>query len=258
MTLLPVLLYHSIDDDPPGWIASFAVCRRTFANQLDMIVDSGRVPVTPAQVIAARRGGEPLPANAVAVTFDDGFGDFATTALPELARHGIPSALYVTTGALAPKNRSLLHNARMLTVRQLPGLAAAGVQIGAHTHRHPQLDTLDTAGVVAELTLPKRILEDTLGREVDQLAYPHGYSNPQVRKLTGQAGYRGAFAVRNAFSPETDDPFRIARLTVKASTTRARFESWLRGASAPSAPAHDRWQTVCWRIWRRERARLHV
>jgi peptidoglycan/xylan/chitin deacetylase (PgdA/CDA1 family) len=258
MTALPVLLYHSIDDDPPGWIAPFTVSRREFANQLDAIVGSGRVPVTSAQVITALRDGKPVPADAVVVTFDDGFRDFATAALPELIRRDIPVTLYATTGALAPMNRSLLPHARMLTLRQLPELAGAGVEFGAHTHRHPQLDTLRAPDVMAELTLPKQILENVLGSEVDLLAYPHGYSSPEVRSLTEQAGYRGAFAVRNAFSHDADDPFRVARLTVRADTSRARFESWLRGAGAPYDPAHDRVQTVCWRIWRRERARLHV
>jgi peptidoglycan/xylan/chitin deacetylase (PgdA/CDA1 family) len=258
MTPIPVLLYHSVADDPPSWIAPFAVGRRSFARHLDAIADCGRVPVAPSRVIAARRGGAPLPPNAVAVTFDDGFLDFAENALPELIRRGVPSALFVTTGALGPVNRSLLPPAPMLTLKQVAQLADADadVEIGAHAHLHAQLDTLRTAQIAPELSRPKRILEDALGRVVDQFAYPHGYSSAKVRRLTRLAGYQGAFAVANAFSPDTDDPFRVARLTVRADTTLETIEAWLSGTGAPIAPRREHIETRCWRSWRRARARL--
>jgi peptidoglycan/xylan/chitin deacetylase (PgdA/CDA1 family) len=253
---LPVLLYHSIDDDPPSWIAPFTVGRREFAAQLDAIADSGRVPISSAEVVEARRGGAPLPDNAVLITFDDGFRDFATNALPELDRRGLRATLFVTTGALGRVNKSLLPDAPMLTFAQVAQLADAGVEIGAHAHIHAQLDTLRTVEIVEELSLAKWILEDVLGRAVYLFAYPYGYSNTEVRRLIRETGYQGAFAVGNAFSPDTDDPFRVARLMVRADTTRAAFESWLRGAGAPSAPAHELIRTMCWRMWRREKARL--
>jgi len=253
---LPILLYHSIDDDPPDWIAPFAVGRRRFAAQLDAVAGSGRVAISAAQVVEARRGGAPLPENAVLITFDDGYRNFLTDALPELDRRGLRASLFVTTGALGRVNKSLLPDAPMLTFAQLARLADAGVEIGAHAHLHAQLDTLRTVEIVEELSLAKWILEDVLSRAVNLFAYPHGYSNAEVRRLTRETGYQGAFAVGNAFSPDTDDPFRVARLTVRADTPVAGVEAWLRGTGAPSAPAHEQVKTVCWRMWRRERARL--
>lgn len=100
-------------------------------------------------------------------------------------------------------------------------------------------------------------MEKTLGREVNLFAYPHGYSSGKVRELVRRAGYRGAFGVGNAFSPDGDDPFRIARLMVMADTGPAAFEAWLRGAGAPVAPARERARTTAWRFYRRQRARLH-
>lgn len=253
---LPVLLYHAIDDDPPSWIAPFAVGRRAFARQLDLVAASGRKPVTAAQVVAALTGGPALPPHAVAITFDDGFRDFAHAALPELQRRSLPSVLFVTTGALGPGNESVLPAADMLSLPDVVRLAADGVEIGSHTHVHPQLDVLRRGDVERELNRPKQILEQALGREVDLFAYPHGYSSPGVRKLTRRAGYRGAFAVRDAYSPAADDPFRIARLMVRAGLDEAGFEAWLAGGGAPVAPARERLRTTAWRYYRRGRARL--
>ena len=256
MARLPVLLYHSVDDDPPAWIAEFTVSRQAFADQLDAVVASGRTPVTAGQVVAALTGGPPLPDRPVAITFDDGFLDFERSALPMLADRGLPATLFVTTGALAPLNRSRLPDAAMLTLDQVAKLPAAGVEIGAHAHLHEQLDTLDPAAALRELARPKQILEKALGRKVDLFAYPHGYCDTGIMELTRKVGYRGAFAVRNAFSGAHDNPFRIARLMLRADTDGERFAAWLRGTGAPTARPREAARTIAWRFYRRQRAGL--
>lgn len=258
MPPLPVLLYHSVRDDPPSWLAPYTVTRAAFAAQLDALTASGRTPVTGGQVAAARTGGPPLPENAIAVTFDDGYLDFERNALPLLAERGIPATLFVTTGALAPRNHSLLPEVPMLSLGDVARLDADGVEIGAHTHAHPQLDTLHPSAAAWELVHSKEILEQALGHEVALAAYPHGYSNARVRELARDAGYRAAFAVRERLSPETDAPYRIARLTVRSDTPAGRFDAWLQGAGAPVATPRERASTLAWRYYRRARARVGI
>lgn len=256
---LPILLYHSVDDDPPSWIAPFTLSVRVFREQMDKVRDSGRTPITARQVVEvlrARPGARALPDNAVLITFDDGFQDFTRHALPILHGRGLPSALFVTTGALHPSEDSLLPPARMMDVSELAEAAAAGVEIGAHTHTHPHLDTVGAAAVREELVVSRRILEDALARPVDLLAYPHGYSSPSVRGTARQLGYRGAFAVRNALSCAEDETFRVARLTVRADTSAAQFDAWLRGEGARTAPYREALATKAWRAYRRTRARV--
>ena len=256
MPPLPVLLYHSVHDDPPAWLAPYTVTRRAFAAQLDTLLASGRTPVTCAQIAAARTGGPPLPEHAVAVTFDDGYLDFLCDALPALTGRAIPVTLFVTTGALAPYGRSLLPCAAMLTLAEVARLDALGIEIGAHTHIHPQLDTLAPSAAAWELAHSKEVLEQALGHEVPFAAYPHGYSSRHVRELTRQAGYRAAFAVRDALSPDGDDPYRLARLTVRADTPAERFDTWLSDAGAPVAAPREHALTLAWRCYRRARAYL--
>lgn len=253
MKPLPILLYHSIDDDPPDWIAPFSVGARAFRDQLDRVVASGRTPVRAAQVLDALAGGPELPERSVLITFDDGFEDFVRTALPALSERALPPALFVTTGCLRPARDSLLPPARMLSAAQVAQIAEAGVELGAHTHTHPQLDAVPRGAAREELTVSKDILEQTLERPVDLLAYPHGYSDPAVRTLAAKIGYRGGFAVRNALSSEHDDMFRVARLTVRADTPREQFDAWLRGEGARTAPYRESIATRGWRIYRRGR-----
>lgn len=252
----PILLYHSVDDDPSPWIAPFTVGTAMFERQLDLILASGRVAITARQAVDALCGGPALPARPVLVTFDDAFQDFVDVALPALRARDLPAALFVTTGALAPDNRSLLPPARMMSLESVIAASREGVEIGAHSHTHPQLDTLRPATMDGELRRSKAILEDALGQEVTLLAYPHGYSDARVRSSARLAGYLGAFAVRNALSSVGDEPFRVARLTVHADTDVEQFTQWLEGEGARVAPYRESAQTKLWRGYRKGRARL--
>lgn len=257
MAPLPVLLYHSVNNDPPAWIAPLTVGPRAFADQMDALLANGRVPVTAKAVAEARHGGTPLPEHAVAVTFDDGFRDFQETALPILDERGIPATLFVTTGALAPLNRSMLPAADMLSLQDVVHLDRAGIDIGAHAHFHAQLDTLDEPALLRELSFPRRILEDALGREVTTFAYPHGFSSKAVRELTRLVGYRAAFAARDAFSPHDDDPFNIARLTVRSDVSPTRFNAWMCGTGAPVSARKEDLRTTAYRYYRRGKVKLN-
>jgi peptidoglycan/xylan/chitin deacetylase (PgdA/CDA1 family) len=258
MKPLAVFLWHTISDDPPSWVAPFAVGKRTFLGQLDAVVDSGRPVVTARQVVAALRGGPALPPDAVALTFDDGYLDFAETVAPALAARSLPAALFVTTGALRPHHRSALPEAPMLSMDEVIELDGSGIDICSHAHVHEQLDTLPPQRITQELLIPKWILEEGLGHAVRLYAYPYGYSSAEVRTRTRTTGYLGSFAVRNAFSPTDDDPYRIARLMVRHTTPPDTFAAWLAGTRAPTATAHEHPKTTLWRDYRRGRARLHA
>src|SRR5581483_6893264 len=79
-TMRAILTYHSIDES--GSVIS--VGRETFAAQAAWLA-SGRVRVTTVDELLAL----PPDADAVALTFDDGFQNFADTAVPVLERHGL-------------------------------------------------------------------------------------------------------------------------------------------------------------------------
>jgi peptidoglycan/xylan/chitin deacetylase (PgdA/CDA1 family) len=90
-----VLLYHRVADlanDPWG----LAVTPANFAAQLALLARL-TVPLALRELLARRAAGT-LPANAVAVTFDDGYADNLETALPLLERHGIPATIFILTG----------------------------------------------------------------------------------------------------------------------------------------------------------------
>ncbi|WP_052069260.1 polysaccharide deacetylase family protein [Streptacidiphilus albus] len=258
---VPVFLYHSVSTDPAPWIAPFTVAPRTFTEQLDQLAASGRTVVPLRRLVAALRGGPPLPANSAVLTFDDGFADFYWTVAPLLGARELPATLFVTTGAVHPPGGraagSLLPPADMLNWRQLATLDACGIEIGGHSRTHPQLDTLGGRSVCAEVAGCKRELQEVLGHPVTAFAYPHGYSSPAVRRRVQKSGWTSACGVGRAFSSAADDPLAISRLMVMADTPPELFRSWTQGGGAPVAPFPERLRTRGWRAYRRARAAVH-
>jgi peptidoglycan/xylan/chitin deacetylase (PgdA/CDA1 family) len=253
VTVIPILLYHSISDAPETWIARYAVSPATFARHLDLVVESGRSPLTVSELGAALAGRAPLPPRPVVITFDDGFADFVGAA-EMMAERQLPSTLYVTTGALRGRRRPLemaLPPAQMLDWAQLDHLMGLDVEIGAHTHTHRQLDTMRAADVTEEIGQSKDLLEQACGRPIPSFAYPHGFQSAQTRRLIAAAGHTSACAVMNAFSSDGDDIFALARLTVGATTTPERMAGWLSGVGARIAPYRETLRTTLWRWGRR-------
>jgi peptidoglycan/xylan/chitin deacetylase (PgdA/CDA1 family) len=90
-----ILLYHRVAEgfaDP--W--SLCVAPANFREQMAVLAARGVRPLDGllADLAAGHR------ARSVVVTFDDGYADFCTTALPMLRAHGVPTTLFVTTGTL--------------------------------------------------------------------------------------------------------------------------------------------------------------
>lgn len=278
---VPILLYHSVSERPHPAIRDFSVPPAVFRRHLDLIVASGRRPVTVSDLVAARRAGR-SDGQEVVITFDDGFADLLVDAAPELAARGLPSTAYLTTGALrgapvmtaplpslpgpsplpGPSSLALcplpavLREGPMCSWSDLPELASAGMEIGAHSVTHRRMDELAAGQIASELSASRRALEDALGRAVPGFAYPHGCADRRCRELAVEAGFQSACGVRNALSPADDDTMMLARLTVTSATTDGQFSRWLQGSGAPVAANRELLRTRGWRTVRRAGASL--
>jgi O-antigen biosynthesis protein len=257
---VPILLYHGISTDASPAFRRWVVEPTRFAEHVECLVAGGYQPVTVSQLALALSGQATLPDRPVAVTFDDGFADFATGAFPILARLAIPVSLYVTTGHVGGASRWLERAGEgdrpMLDWETIRRLDRDGlVEIGAHGHTHRQLDVLPARDLPAEIEESKRRLEVNLGHRIVSFAYPHGYSSRRVREAVAAAGFTSACAVKHALSSPVDDRYALARIVVESGTTVEALDGMLRGDGMRVAP-RDGVRVASWRLVRRARARL--
>jgi peptidoglycan/xylan/chitin deacetylase (PgdA/CDA1 family) len=254
---IPVLMYHEIATRSQT-ASRLAVSPAAFAAQLAHLHAAGFSTLTAADLMTALAEGTELPERPVVITFDDGFADFHAQALPELQRYGFTATVFVTTGWIqdAGSDSAGLRPGQMLSWSQILEAADAGIEIGAHSRTHPQLDQMDGHSLRRELADSKSSLEDRLGRPVPGLAYPFGYSDAQVRRITREVGHRYACSVGNATVRQPWDPFAVPRLTVRRSTRLQTFDQIIRARRVPLIFLKDRALTKGWSIARRGRAAL--
>lgn len=248
-----ILLYHNITDEPSSAMAPFTVTPKTFAEHMRLVAESG-LPVLNAGQYAKERAAR----ECVVVTFDDGFVDFHSSALPILQRFGISASLFVTTGWMEdapPSQRKCGPADRMLHLRDLPSLAAEGVEIGSHSVTHPQMDTMGPHGADLELSCSKTILQQALGAQVESFAYPHGFQSPRLRRQAHEAGYTCAYGVGNALASSTSSQMNIPRLMAGPATSAEVVAAWLRRTDTPVLGDRDRLRTQVFRLVRRSKAR---
>lgn len=250
---VPVLMYHEIADSA-ATTSRLAVSPEAFADQLAYLRDEGFTGITAGELSAILAGGPgELPERPVVVTFDDGYGDFYSHALPLLKQHDLTSTIFMTTGWIGADGVAK----RMLTWQELTEVAEHGIEIGAHTCKHPQLDQLREGTLHEELYASKSLLEDKLGFEVPGLAYPFGYSSGKVRQMVRDLGYGYAYAVDNALSTCAADKFSIPRLTVGRTTSLDSFIAMVNGKDTV-ALRRDRMLSKGFTAVRRTRSGIRV
>ena len=184
-----VLMYHSISNG--AW--KLSVPPREFARQMSFL-RRARTPVTLSDVILHAKGTKRLSPGAVAVTFDDGYRDFATDALPILKRYGIPVTVFVPSDYSVDTSG---RNIPRLTAEELKTLSKERlVQVGAHGSTHKKLTELPPERAFADIIEGRASLETILsGNRVTTFAYPFGARNASVEALAERAEFDGAVTI---------------------------------------------------------------
>lgn len=252
---VPVLMYHAVASKPNRATRALSVTPEAFAEQMGVIKGLGLHPVTASQLAAHWRseGFVPLPPDPVLITFDDGYEGVHRHALPVLAKHGFPATLFVSTGWIRGAHDTGGAPDTMLDWDQVRALAAEGVEIGGHSHTHPQLDQIDDDALWSELIRCKEIVTGELGTAPVSFAYPFGYSDRRVRARVRAAGFRQALAVGNGLARRRQGPYALQRLTVRRSTTLEEFERLVQGRAITRNFAKDRVLTKGYALVRRAR-----
>lgn len=251
---IPILLYHSISDSASEEFLPYSLSPAMFEQHMAYLHTENFSPMTVSQFVIARNHNQ-LPDKPVVVTFDDGLEDFYTYAMPVLQRYQIPATMYVVAGYVGKTSLWLQPEGEgerpMMTWTQLKEIAAAGIEIGAHTMSHPQLDVLSQQAALEEIHESKKRLEAGLGMPITSLAYPHGYHSGAIIRMARDAGFTSACAVKNAMSVPNDDLFALARVTIFNDCDVDHLADILVGKDVPVTWQNETVKTKVWRMVRR-------
>lgn len=216
---ITILSYHSLDD----FGTPLSVSPRLFEAQMAALSELGCRTFTMSQVAEHLSSRRPFPPRAVAITFDDGFANFAQEGMPVLQRHGFSATVYVITGMVGRTTQWTdrgrpLPSLPILDWEQIEHLQAQGVEIGAHSATHGFLTQYGSSALGHELVAPRKMLEERLGTNVPSFAYPQGDYDDRVVQAVRAAGYATATTVDQGRAGRKSDPLRLPRLLVSNNT----------------------------------------
>ena len=144
------------------------------------------------------------------ITFDDGFQDFYTAALPVLRQNNFGATVFLPTAFIGRERRDFKNRACM-TWDEVRESQKAGIEFGSHTVNHPKLYELDLPQIRAELKESKATIENELGQPVRSFAYPYAFTSADrafvkvfVETLE-ETGYDSGVTTKIGLSEKNDD-----------------------------------------------------
>ncbi|GEC07232.1 polysaccharide deacetylase [Streptomyces spinoverrucosus] len=216
-----VAMYHSVADctDDPF---NVTVSADRLHRQLAWLRGRGLRGVSMRELLDARARGEER--GLVGLTFDDGYADFLTTALPVLRRWQCGATVFPVVGRLGGENGWEPSGPckRLLDANDIRLITAAGVEVGSHGLTHADLTRVPEDTLHAEVHHSRALLAEITGQEIQGFCYPYGSVDARVRAAVHAAGYR--YACATAPDPEDAGDLALPRIHIGQADTGLRLE----------------------------------
>jgi peptidoglycan/xylan/chitin deacetylase (PgdA/CDA1 family) len=233
---VPIITYHSIDNS--GSVISTKV--EVFRSQMQHLSENGYKVLTLKHLIHELTKRDSDLTKTVAITFDDGFQNFYTSAFPVLEEFGFQATVFLVTD-FCGKTNNWAGNPRdfplsnVLNWNEIRELHKHGMEFGGHTLTHPDLTKISEFQSVTEIKESKARIEEAIGCEVTTFAYPFGKFNAKVKE-TVEKSYEAACSVTlgkvhqgsDFFGLERVDAYYLADPRIFSHISSKSFDGYLR------------------------------
>ena len=228
-TPLSVLFYHRVADTHPN---DWTLSRNCFTAHLDWLTQN--TELVSLEAIQARITRGHNESKCVHITFDDGYAENCDFAIPQIIERKIPCTYFVSldfvqTGRAFPHDAAAGRPLPPNSIDQLREIAAAGIEIGAHTRNHPDLGKVtDRDTLYDEVISATSELSDLIGYPIRYFAFPFGLPenlNAHASELLKTAGIRGVCSAFGGYNFAGQDPFHLRR--IHGDPELSRLKNWL-------------------------------
>jgi peptidoglycan/xylan/chitin deacetylase (PgdA/CDA1 family) len=222
-----ILVYHTISSPAKPLPGDIDISAERFERQLSWLSRWRQV------VRLDETLGSDERARDVAITFDDGFRDNLTVALPLLEKFRLPITLFVVAGFVGQDGYLSAEELREIARHPL-------VTIGAHGLWHRHFTRLSTDEARFELRESRNRLRNITGRRIDLMAWPFGECDAGLERLSEECGYRAAWSVWQG----TNSLYSRWRVPLGRRDNMARFIAKVSGAYLPTKFLEKNWDRV--------------
>jgi peptidoglycan/xylan/chitin deacetylase (PgdA/CDA1 family) len=228
-------MYHGIRDGVGSRHAYFETntSPALFSRQMQFLRDHKYNTLDLGEAVKALSGGDG-GRRQVVITFDDGYRDFYTNALPILAKHSFKATVFIVSGLIDKQLASKIER-QVMTWDEVREVHSNGIDVGSHTATHPQLYRLKSSLLENEIRQSKRTIEDTLGEAVRSFSYPFAFPEHDrkfirtLRDLLTMHGYENGVSTIIGTAGRNHDRFFLPRLPVNSYDDPPLFQAKLEG-----------------------------
>ncbi|KKP92333.1 MAG: Polysaccharide deacetylase family protein [Parcubacteria group bacterium GW2011_GWA2_36_10] len=220
---LPVFLFHSISQKD----ASLSLGLEDFESKIKYLKLNGYHSITSLDIINGQ-----WPEKSFILTFDDGYQDNYTNALPILKKYGFVATVFIATDYIGRDNnfaqKVANKNLAMLNETEILALKQEGWCIANHLAHHKDVDTLSPEEIREEYQKALISLQNIIGPNdsLKIVAYPHNKYNDLAKKALSKEGVLLAFAGgRTLYS--TQDKMSIPRIEILRDLSLMKFKTYL-------------------------------
>jgi peptidoglycan/xylan/chitin deacetylase (PgdA/CDA1 family) len=202
------------------------VTTTAFNAQLDWLQAQGYHSINMTELFDALYYGKALPPHPMVLTFDDGYEDMYTDAVPALLSHHYRGVFFIITGMIG---------GRYMTWNQVHLLDDYGMQIASHTVHHINIGQPPAyTSTQKELLDSKNTLQSQLGGPIQFFCYPTGepfhhdsyYERQLVLADLLADGYVGATLDPFSFNgtiQNAQTPYQLPRIRVNGGEALQAF-----------------------------------
>ncbi|HJP92796.1 MAG TPA: polysaccharide deacetylase family protein [Pyrinomonadaceae bacterium] len=232
-----ILCYHGVTERlkrHPTDRAGLHVRADRFEAQLNYLRRHYQV-ISLAEFLAAREHNVPLPDRSVVLTFDDGYRNFLTSALPRLIARDMPVSVFLITDRVQPKGRSHANgwsesdDETFLSWEEIKELQQHGVEFGSHTCSHQKLSEIATRDAERELRVSHQTIAEHLSQATMPLAFPYGAYSEAVIAMTRELPYTCALTTEAGPNAPLTDLFLLRRDLIGDDDDEALFAARVSG-----------------------------
>ena len=196
---LPVLAYHKIDlPTADVKIRGAYTAPARFDKQLSYLKRRGFDFYSASGLIAYFLENGHTPANAICLTFDDGWKDNYNNAFPILKKYGVPATVFLVPSCIGRITDQVTAEGEgereHLSASDIREMSDSGVEFGSHSMNHKLFDHITNDEIDSEVVESKAYIENLTQRECSVFAYPAGFFNDHAKSAIKDAGYIAAFS----------------------------------------------------------------
>jgi peptidoglycan/xylan/chitin deacetylase (PgdA/CDA1 family) len=197
-----VLAYHMIADDDD----TYSVSAAEFEKQMQYLKENGYTAISLLEFAKAKKGKFTLPEKPIIITFDDGYANNYTTAMPIMEKYGMKGTMFMVANDIGKED--------YFTVEQMKDWQAHHMEIGSHTANHVPLATLTSEQKKEEIVASKLLLEWKGLNTVFFMAYPFGSFDAESEQLLKENEYLGALTGKSGLNTADTNPYLLHRINV--------------------------------------------